>query len=323
MEVQNNIFATSFYNLYLVSLQYQQKNILLQKLAGKLWAKSFSIFGNKTITSSIHGKKIFLNYGYTYPIICRMFPTYNNPLVELVYQTSKLKESPISLVDIGAAIGDTVLLLGASCQGMIKKYYCVDAEEEFYKYLKLNLSHIDGAVLIKAFLSSAVGMAKNLVKIQPGTASAQGDIDVSTTTLDQLVEAGQIGQFDLLKIDVDGFDGLVLLGARTTLNSYKPTIIFEWHPLLCDDTGNNWIDHFNALEDCGYNHFVFFDNVGNFSHFMNDVDRKAIYSLARILQLKKHIHAEYFDVIAIHNNCPIKPADLATLDYARTHKHPY
>ena len=126
-----------------------------------------------------------------------------------------------------------------------------------------------------------------------------------------------------MKIDVDGFDGLVLLGAKVTLMNKKPTVIFEWHPVLCAETGNNWTDHFSALNDCGYNRFIFFDNYGNFGHFMNGIDNQAVSSLAQILELKKHTHAEYFDVIAIHDACPIKSEDLAAFDFAKTHKHPY
>lgn len=322
MELQSNFISSFCYNFYLRTLRYQRKFKFIRKYANRAWEKSLRAFRGETVITSIHGSKVYSNYGYTYPIICRTFPTYNFPLVELAYQTSRLKGSPISVVDIGAAIGDTVLLLEASCSGMIEKYYCVDGDDEFFKYLGANLSHKENVVLIKTFLSSTIGKAKSLVKIHPGTASAQGNDDIATTTLDQLTDSGLIGQFDLLKIDVDGFDGSVLLGSKRTLINNKPTIIFEWHPVLCTSTCNNWTDHFAALNDCGYDRFIFFDNYGNFSHFMNGIDNDALYSLAQILELKKHTHAEYFDVMAIHKAFSAKSEDLATLDFARTHKHP-
>jgi len=239
-----------------------------------------------------------------------------------VYQTTILKGAPISIIDIGAAIGDTVLLLDTSCPSMIEKYYCVDGDEDFFNYLETNLSPNKRVTLIKAFLSANEGKAKNLVKIHPGTASAQGCLEISTISLDQLAENRKIGNFDLLKVDVDGYDGLVLQGAKETIIKNKPTIIFEWPPSLCVDTGNNWIDHFNALTECGYDRFIFFSNYGHFSHFMTIIDVQAISLLAKICMTNKHTHAVYFDVIAIHNNCTIEIASLASLEFAKTHKAP-
>lgn len=315
--------ATISYNLFVNTISFQNRHKLFKNISKKLWEKSLEIFAGKIVTTTIHEKNTFINYGYTYPIICREYPTYNLPLVELAYLTYLNKASPLTVVDIGAAIGDTVLLLESSLPQKIEKYYCIDGDKDFFSYLQENLSSIKYVSLINVFLSASNGKAKNLVKIHPGTASAQGNEEISTTTVDQLVINASIGQFDLLKIDVDGFDGRVLLGAKESLIHYKPSVIFEWHPLLCLDTGNNWIDHFKALDECGYDRYIFFDNYGNFSHFMTLIDYQAINLLAQVCLSKKHSHAVYFDIVAIHKTCEFNLNQLAALDFARSHKHPF
>lgn len=321
--MKSDIIASIIYNLYLKSLRFQRKSIKIKKLCRKVWGKSLKKFADRTITTKIHGSTVFINYGYSYPIICREFSTYNNPLVELSYQTYLIKGSSITIVDIGSAIGDTVLLLEKSLPGMVEEYYCVEGDKEFSNFLTENLSFLTHKRIIESFISSSIGKAKSLVKIHPGTASAQGRNEIVTTTLDQLVESDSIGHFDLLKIDVDGYDGLVLLGSIKTLIRFRPTIIFEWHPIICVDTGNNHVDHFKALDECGYDRFIFFDNYGNFSHFMTHIDYQAIDLMASILIDNDHKHAVYFDVIAIHCSSEINIKQLAGLKYSTKHKDRY
>lgn len=321
--MKSDLLASFVFNLYVKSLRFQRRSKFIKRLCNNAWKKSLNKFNGRTISTKIHGYQVYTNYGYTYPIICREFHTYNNPLVELAYQTYLLKGSPITIVDIGSAIGDTVLLLEISLPGMVEEYYCVEGDTEFLNYLEKNLSFLVHKKIINSFLSSSIGKAKSLVKIHPGTASAQGKEEIVTNTLDQLVESGTIGFFDLLKIDVDGFDGLVLLGSTRTLNCFRPTIIFEWHPKLCIATGTNCVDHFKVLEECGYDRFVFFDNYGSFSHFMTHVDYQAIELMANILIKGIHKHAVYFDVVAIHSTAEISVNQLAFLNYAKSHKDLY
>ncbi len=157
-----------------------------------MWEKSLPYFQGTTVTLQIHNKTVFANYGYTYPIICRKFPSYNMPLVELAYQTCLSKARAISVVDIGAAIGDTVLLLESSLPGKINSYYCIDGDSQFFSYLQQNLSFLPNAFFINALLAEEKSKIRNLVNIHPGTASAQGDQLIDTTTLDCLLEEGKI-----------------------------------------------------------------------------------------------------------------------------------
>lgn len=53
--------------------------------------------------------------------------------------------------------------------------------------------------------------------------------EVPARTLDDIIAERDLARIDLIKIDVEGFERDVLLGARTTLARYRPRLIVEWH----------------------------------------------------------------------------------------------
>jgi len=105
-----------------------------------------------------------------------------------------------------------------------------------------------------------------------------------------------------------------------SLKKYKPSIIFEWHPLLCKNTNNDWLEHFYVIKECGYDKFIWFDNYGNFSHVMTVLDLDAIDILANICLNNRHRHAKYFDVIALHAESEIDLDELSGLAYSQRNK---
>ena len=56
-----------------------------------------------------------------------------------------------------------------------------------------------------------------------------------------------------IKIDVDGFEGEVLRGARETLRRFRPTILIELEPCLCDVPGHEPFEEIpGLLAQAGY-----------------------------------------------------------------------
>jgi hypothetical protein len=72
----------------------------------KLWVSD-----GAPVRTRLHGYSVLLSRGNTYPLVLRDFPTFNAPLVELVHQSARASTLPLTLVDVGAATGDTVLLV--------------------------------------------------------------------------------------------------------------------------------------------------------------------------------------------------------------------
>jgi hypothetical protein len=97
--------------------------------------------------------------------------------------------------------------------------------------------------------------------IHESTASAQGDSLVWALALDD-ISLVKTESIDVFKIDVDGFDGRVLAGSRKLLLQHKPVVIFEFHPGLVKETGNEILLPFIVLAETGYHTLIWFDKYG-------------------------------------------------------------
>jgi FkbM family methyltransferase len=310
--------ASFVYNLLLKTIKLDGYKYM-PNLWQRVWEKSCNTFSDP-VSTVIHGYEVILNYGYTYPVFARRFNSYNNPLIELVHQAFTTKNSPIVFIDIGAAIGDTVLLIYSNCPNAIGQFYCIDGDTEFFRYLQHNLGHFNEGNLILSMLSEKETSEKELVRTHRGTASAQGEVEVLARPLDSVMREANLTDVDAIKIDVDGLDGKVLQGSKYILEKYKPAVIFEWHPILCQRTGNNWLEHFNVLINCGYDRFVWFNKFGEFSHFMVKFDETSINYIADLCLRGEFSYDWHYDIIAIHQESSISPVALAEMSFAKARK---
>jgi hypothetical protein len=77
------------------------------------------------------------------------------------------------------------------------------------------------------------------------------------------------------------------------------------------------------LNECEYTRFVWFNKYGNFSHFMESLDIKAINHLADLCLNDKHEADWHYDVIGLHKNDTISSISLAEMEYAKRKKYQY
>lgn len=315
-EKRRNYLASLIYNAF-VCLWWLDHGFI-SGLWRLCWGISCFIFSKAVVETIIHGHKVICNYGYTYPLYSRKFESLNNPLIELVYQTYQIKRKPIILIDVGAAIGDTILLITSNCQGMIKEFYCIDGDPEFFVYLQSNLQSFKEGQLFFANLSDQEGVERELIRTHLGTASAQGERNVRSVTLDSIIFSQPPAEIDLLKIDLDGLDGKVLLGSQRTLERYRPGVIFEWHPILYQKTGNSWVTPFELLEQWGYPQFIWFDKLGNFDFIMKNLDKEIIQKKAQFCLTNAESYPDWhYDIVALHRTSKIPVELLAELNFAR------
>lgn len=76
--------------------------------------------------------------------------------------------------------------------------------------------------------------------------------DVRLTRLDSLVVECDLPRVDFIKMDVDGYEGKVLRGARTVLATWKPTMVFEISPGAMAERGDSAIELVAELQHLGY-----------------------------------------------------------------------
>lgn len=290
-------------------------------IAGRAWERAWDAAWRRLsgpVHTTIHGRDVVVNAGYSYPAFSRRWPTYNDPLVELVHQAHVAKGSPITLVDVGAAVGDTVLLVLERCPGAVGQVHCVEGDAEFFGYVERNLAGIPGVRLHHVLLSDVEGEEASLVRVHKGTASAQGTARVPATTLDAVLDGAGGPAVDVLKIDTDGFDGKVLAGATALLGAHRPAVIFEWAPRVYDATGQARHRPFEVLAAARYRWFVWFDKYGVFSHVDDGYHPAPVDVLAELCLSDRAPGPDWhYDVVALPDGSAVPPAELAALAHAR------
>lgn len=276
------------------------------------------------ISTRIHGHPVVINANYTYPLYSRIFPTLNNPLVELVHQVWKIRQGPLRIIDVGAAVGDTALLVRANCPDAWGEFICIDADPEFLPQLRHNIAQLPSCRAIGVQLSRCRRAERSLVRTHAGTASAQGGGSSDAQPLDDVIAANGIAEpVDLLKTDVDGFDGEVLAGATRLLSTSQPAVIFEWHPKLCAQTGTDAFLAFETLRANGYSRLLWFTKFGTFSHYCASDDGNAIRRLHRHCLHTTTDGDWHYDVVALHDDSDVDEQGLADLRFAVGKRSPW
>jgi FkbM family methyltransferase len=89
------------------------------------------------------------------------------------------------------------------------------------------------------------------------TAAGAADNVLHTITIDDYVAANNVGEVNLLMIDVEGSEIKVLEGAKAMLQKYKPVVVFETHSLYNDwSNGLQNSDSVKLMTDLGYEVFA-------------------------------------------------------------------
>ncbi len=275
------------------------------------------------VSSRLHGHPVVLTNGHWYSLVCRQIPKFNQPLFSLVEALSA-KKTKLKVVDVGAAVGDTVLFLETNFSGKIDHYLCIDGDEEFFSFQEFNLKSVKNkCTKIFALLSDSAEMVSAIDKKDPTTGSSTGEKKVMGKTLDQcLSESGMKGA-DVIKIDIDGFDGKALGGAVETLKNQKPYVIFEWNPPLFELVGNDQLQPFKVLTNCGYSQFIWFTNKGDFSHFENGYQESSLLKTVQLCMDLSSVNGHHFDIIALPENSILKAEEIALINETVKQRNPY
>jgi FkbM family methyltransferase len=134
--------------------------------------------------------------------------------------------------DLGAHVGFHSLLASVLVGSQGKVYAFEPMPNNLY-YLKkhIRINDIKNITVIDAAVSDSSGIAyfqENECSFQ-GNLASQGNIEVQTVSLDEMISQGRIPNPDYIKMDVEGAELKVLNGAKTLLNQLKPTIILATH----------------------------------------------------------------------------------------------
>jgi FkbM family methyltransferase len=178
-----------------------------------------------------------------------------------------------TIVDVGANIG-LYSVLAAQRVGTSGIVYAFEPVSENIALLRQNLE-LNGVADRVAVQEVAVGEADGELEIflsdrQIGTHSAAkasaekasagkgASVKVPMRSVDAFVASSGISRIDVVKVDVEGYDGQVLQGALQTLRRHKPVLFIEYSPALLEACGQN-PDEFVALMGGIYKHCILVD----------------------------------------------------------------
>lgn len=141
------------------------------------------------------------------------------------------------VVECGCHIGTHTLVLTSLC----KTFYGFEPMPDTYDILTKNikLNNIDNAIIFKKGVADkesitnfswipygnpgGSGLNNNPMGKPDWIISTNKNIEVKLTTIDLL----KLDKLDFIKIDVEGYETLVIEGAINTIKKYKPVIIME------------------------------------------------------------------------------------------------
>ncbi|MCL6622961.1 MAG: FkbM family methyltransferase, partial [Syntrophobacterales bacterium] len=144
---------------------------------------------------------------------------------------STVKEGSI-VFDVGAHVG-YYSLLASILVGSAGRVVAFEPLPENVAYLKkhIQLNHLKNVIVIKKAVSDCTGEAlfQEGSSRSTGHLSSQGNLKIQTISLDDFVRENPGLAPDYLKIDVEGAELAVLVGARKLLAEKRPTIFLATH----------------------------------------------------------------------------------------------
>jgi FkbM family methyltransferase len=203
---------------------------------------------------------IRLPHDHLLPVYQRKHPSYDR---FLPFLAGKLAGGS-TVIDVGANCGDTVAAMAA--QNPQLHYLCIEPEARFLRYLQANIAamqqvepglHIEAvaAMVGKAITQASLAGRNGSKHAVPGTG------EITTTTLDEIVQAASRPPVRLLKSDVDGYDYDVIHSALALIRRDRPLVYYECQ--FSDEPQRNGFEGLMAdLAEAGYTHWTVFDNFG-------------------------------------------------------------
>jgi len=263
----------------------------------------FDVFKNISVKYNFSNISILLPLNHRLPEFRFMNPKYDK-FLPIICQQIKTGET---IVDIGANVGDTLASIVE--KNSKPTFLCIEANNEFFLYLKINIKRIKKKIKhINIFASKQlVGKKINnvLLKRKEGTARAIIDKgNLKPKTLDEiLIDFNNLKNIKLIKIDTDGFDYDVLDSSMKTIEKYKPILFFEclYEFEFQKEGYKNTIKN---LISKGYKEWVIFDNYGEIITETNSLE--VIINYIEYIWYKKHNGKkyinDYYDFLSYSDN---------------------
>ncbi len=266
------------------------------------------------VLKRIGKKNLYIRQSHQLPKYLESFPFYDRALPR-ISKVIKEIDGYLSVIDIGANIGDTVALITDEVQG---DFLCIEGDQEFASLLKRNVKKFKNSyIIIEESFCSDKDQADNSFKMdrKDGTAKfmeledkSNAQSSIQFKKLDTIIDNHKdFKKTNLLKIDTDGFEINILKGATSILKAIKPNLFLEFSAHMYMDLEQNPLDIFHILKKFGYKKALLYDNFGKPFEIIDTADDKRILELIALVDNEK---IYYYDILTYHESKEKKYAKL-------------
>ena len=135
-----------------------------------------------------------------------------------------------NIIDLGAWIGDNSAPWAKIIDGIV---YAIDPSENNCNFIKeiAKINNLDNIKVIQTAISDKDEIISTNDDMVHATFSQNdsGRNKIFSTSLDNLMNKGDIKDIDYIHLDVEGMEYMVIKGAKELIDKYRPIIAYEIH----------------------------------------------------------------------------------------------
>jgi len=242
------------------------------------------------------------------------YPNYSTNISRIAVNVQKKYEN-LTLIDIGANVGDTIAILRNKTSFPI---LAIEGEDSFFSILSYNCQQFSDIHLVKAYLSDSDQEVKTNLSFHGGTSSVSNSSDndyvVSFKSLKNILEENpKFYNSKILKVDTDGYDLKIIQGAKDWLIDVQPILFFEYDPFWFSKQFGNGLEFFDYLSQINYRTIIIYNNFGDYMFSADLGNRSFLEEIDQYSQGKEGKF--YYDICAFSEQdedlfCQIRESEL-------------
>ena len=254
---------------------------------------------NPLVKYKLQNINLFIPFFHPLSIYMRDNPLYclDLPRIAKIVAT---KYNNLSVIDIGANVGDTLTLLRTAIDSPI---LCIEGDDAYFEVLQKNAQSFENVYLKKVLLGESNEVLQGSLTTERGTGYIETQTELAQTiqifTLTHILQDfPDFQNSQLVKIDTDGFDYKILKGAAEFLERTKPILFFEYSPYLWSQQNDDASSVFSYLGSKGYYDLLLYDQLGYLLLSATTENSELLGDIYRYLMSKKT--TTYCNIFAFH-----------------------
>jgi FkbM family methyltransferase len=245
------------------------------------------------------GSDLLVNTTHMLPFTLTTNKLYSSNLPRICKYVAD-RSGNLSVIDIGANIGDTVFLIKQEIDCPV---LCIEGNPDYLLLLKENIQRYDNVELEQCFVGTEDAvLSGNIVTDGNGTSFVEKKEGATNSyvfkSLETIVEAHPgFKEAKVLKIDTDGYDCEIIRNNLGFISRGKPILFFEYAPAWIPAGKDSEFKIFDLLAKAGYSKFIFYYGDGELHSFSGIHNDESALSMHEYFARTRR----YGDIVAIHH----------------------